>query len=230
MFDPWLEQCLPQGAERTPQQKAEFSAMLPNINLLYLGGSVLVLMFDETYMMRFWPQLEAWLSFMKGVQTGLVSTPEDELRCTIQCLGDAPPWYANSLKDRWLHCNATKAHRILSEPWVRVTNQSDKHVQLPKIWHLDYMARRHVRQRAAAQARADGGASANTLEGTGGGGGVKGVPETLAEKVTKIKKALELSDAIEMPTAIRQANEMLGLEASGPLPAQADVLIKALGV
>ena len=44
--------CMPQG-ERTVQEKAMFKAMLPNINLLYVSATVLVLM-DRTYLSRFW--------------------------------------------------------------------------------------------------------------------------------------------------------------------------------
>ena len=49
--------CMYQGKRTTPQQ-SEFDAMLPHINLLYLGASVLIL-FDNTYMSRFWTQFEA---------------------------------------------------------------------------------------------------------------------------------------------------------------------------
>ena len=48
--------CLAQG-ERTAADKAEFGQMLANINLLYLGCRVLVLM-DRTYMSRFWTSFE----------------------------------------------------------------------------------------------------------------------------------------------------------------------------
>lgn len=40
--------CLAQGKDRSNKDKAEFRATLPNINLLYLGCAVLVLMFDKT--------------------------------------------------------------------------------------------------------------------------------------------------------------------------------------
>ena len=78
------------------QDKAEFGAMLPNINLLYLGCSVLALMFDTTYMERFWPQLEAWLAFMQASESGLVSTPAEELLCL------APPLAPRPARRRWL--------------------------------------------------------------------------------------------------------------------------------
>ena len=43
---------LPQG-ERTAEERHLFKMILPNINLLYLGASVLVLM-DRSYIGRFW--------------------------------------------------------------------------------------------------------------------------------------------------------------------------------
>jgi hypothetical protein len=39
---------------------------------------------------------------------------------------------------------------VLSEPWVLVTNQSDKEVQLYKISHLDFMVRRHMKRLATS--------------------------------------------------------------------------------
>ena len=43
------------AGERTDAEKREFKAMLPNINILYMGALVLVLM-DLSYMSRFWTQ------------------------------------------------------------------------------------------------------------------------------------------------------------------------------
>ena len=55
---------------------------------------------------------------------------------------------------------------------------------------------------------------------------------SLAEKVAKIEKALALplDASLPMPVAIKQANEIIGLTAAGPLPAQADALIVAMGI
>ena len=39
--------------DRSPLDKADFKAMLPNINLLYMGCSVLILL-DLQYLGRFW--------------------------------------------------------------------------------------------------------------------------------------------------------------------------------
>ena len=250
--------CLPQGKHRTAKEKAEFSATLPNVNLsvhallaprlaqsplgcagaltlhslskpsfrapcrLYLGLSVLALMFDKTYMERFWPQLEAWLAFMRASESGLVSTPEKMLRCTVECLLDTPVWFSNALKDRWLHCNAARAHTVLSEPWVLVTNQSDKEVQLYKISHLDFMARRHVNQQKGAAAKAS--PASPTLAASSSGG------VTLMQKVAQIKQELDLNESLSTATAIKQANEVMGLEPDGPLPAQVEALLGALGI
>ena len=63
--------CMPQG-ERTDAEKAEFDMMLPNINLLYLGATVLVLM-DLSYLSRFWTQFEAWCSMQKCTTEGLLA-------------------------------------------------------------------------------------------------------------------------------------------------------------
>ena len=44
--------CVPQG-EKNRLEVQEFSMMLANINLLYLGSTVLILL-DQSYMSRFW--------------------------------------------------------------------------------------------------------------------------------------------------------------------------------
>ena len=51
---------LPQGADKTPAEQAEFGQQLPNINLIYLGCWVLI-MLDRSYTSRFWTLYEAWL-------------------------------------------------------------------------------------------------------------------------------------------------------------------------
>ena len=63
---------LPQGTDKTAVEKAEFGLMLPNINMLYLGAKVLILM-DREYLNRFWTQFEAWLAFQVGSCWGSVA-------------------------------------------------------------------------------------------------------------------------------------------------------------
>ena len=48
--------------------------------------------------------------------------------------------------------------------------------------------------------------------------------------VEQIKSALTIDAATPMPAAIKQANEMMGLAGTGPMPQQAAALMAALGL
>ena len=72
----WLDYwCLPQG-KRTASEQREFDGQLRNINLLYLGFSVLILV-DLSYISRFWTLFESWLSFQVATAEGLRPSPAD---------------------------------------------------------------------------------------------------------------------------------------------------------
>ena len=79
---------MPQGAKKTQRESAEFKEMLPNINLLYLTCSVLILM-DRTYMSRFWTQFEAYLSMRAITSDGLTNALDPKARVTIK-MADEP--------------------------------------------------------------------------------------------------------------------------------------------
>lgn len=134
--------CMFQGV-KTPLQKAAFGVQLPNINLLYLGASVLIL-WDYEYLGRFWTQFEAWLSMQKASAAGLVGASEAERRCSIECIHGAAETYKKALVEQWSSCDARKAHDMLSASSVKVTNMSDKRLQLPKIALLDQRVRQCV--------------------------------------------------------------------------------------
>ena len=57
---------------------------------------------------------------------------------------------------------------------------------------------------------------------------VAGSTMTLPDKVARIKRALDLDEALSLPAAIKAANEMMNLPDTGGLPAQADALMAAL--
>jgi hypothetical protein len=78
---------MPQGAKKTLRESAEFKEMLPNINLLYLTCSVLILM-DRTYMSRFWTQFEAYLSMRAITSDGLTNALDPKARVTIKTADD----------------------------------------------------------------------------------------------------------------------------------------------
>jgi hypothetical protein len=74
---------MPQGRNKTLSESAEFKEMLPNINLLYLTCSVLILM-DRSYMNRFWTQFEAYLSMRAITSDGLTNALDPKARVTIK--------------------------------------------------------------------------------------------------------------------------------------------------
>jgi len=137
-FDYWS---MPQGKDKTEWEDIEFSIMLPNINLLYLFCSVLILA-DLSYVSRFWTQFEAFLSMRKVSTRGLEATPEAERRCVIKCIHNAPDGFKGILTDMWAHKTADEACDILAKPDVTVTNQKDKDQQLPKLKELNAFAKR----------------------------------------------------------------------------------------
>lgn len=130
--------CLFQGPGRTPEQKATFQVQLPNINLIYLGAAVLIL-FDCDYSGRFWTQFEAWLSLQGASTSGLTSATTN--RTVIECIHGTDEVFGRALRELWSNCRAEEAERILRADSVRVTNSSDKKVQLPKIVVLDRTVR-----------------------------------------------------------------------------------------
>jgi len=139
----WVDWCcLPQGT-RTPHEKAEFDRMLAQVNLLYLGCSVLV-MIDMTYIGRFWTQFEAWLSMQSPTPEGLKPTEEvgAALRCEVACLHNAKALALDEkLRGMWADKTPGEAYAVLSQPDVVVTNEGDKTTQLRKLEKLDQLVR-----------------------------------------------------------------------------------------
>ena len=211
--------CAPQEV-RSPKDKIEFATILPNMFLLYLGCSVLVVMFDDTYMQRFWPQLEAWQSCMQGSALGLRATPKDQLRCTVVCVQKAPAMFQDDLFDRWLSRNVAEASERLGKDYIQVFKKSDKELQLQKLDHLDYLVRRAYSDEAEATPRAPEQQPAGAQGGSGSSGG-------LLSKVERIKEALGITAKLPKDV-IAEANEQLGLEPKGGLLAQAEAVLEAL--
>jgi hypothetical protein len=108
--------------------------------MLYLGTTVLIL-FDLSYLSRFWTQFEAWLSMQFATPNGLKSAVGTEnARYHIVCIQGAAEQaeqYKEALVDTWADKTPQQAFDFLSRPDVTVTNQSDKLKQLPKIKALD---------------------------------------------------------------------------------------------
>jgi hypothetical protein len=112
--------------------------------MLYLGTTVLIL-FDLSYLSRFWTQFEAWLSMQFATPNGLKSAvgtkyARHHIVC-IQNAADQSELYTKALTDQWATKTPQQAFDFLSKPDVTVTNQSDKLNQLPKIRALDATVR-----------------------------------------------------------------------------------------
>ena len=137
----WIDvSCMPQhctaegtaAREKTPQEKLDFGRMLGQVNLLYLGCSVLIIM-DRSYLSRFWTQFESWLSFQSATSEGLTNRKGDARRNYVVISLGAPASLEQALVEEWSDCTPKQAHGKLSQPDVAVTNQSDKDNQLPKL-------------------------------------------------------------------------------------------------
>eukprot|EP00900_Chrysochromulina_parva_P018879 jgi/Chrpa1/26993/Chrysochromulina_OHIO_Genome00008865-RA len=134
-----MPQDKPKGT-RTKEDTADFEIMLSQVNMLYLGTTVLIL-FDLSYLSRFWTQFEAWLGMQFATPNGLKSAVGTEYaRHHIVCIQNAAAQselYTKALTDQWATKTPQQAFDFLSKPDVTVTNASDKQDQLPKIMKLD---------------------------------------------------------------------------------------------
>jgi hypothetical protein len=132
-FDEW---CMPQGNKTTDELEA-FDKMLTNVNLLYLGATVLIIL-DLSYSGRFWTQFEAWLSMQMVTPEGLKPAKGTKHeRFVIRCIMGASSQYSNALVQQWATKTPEQAQLVLAGDDVVVTNQSDKWGQLPKVMQLD---------------------------------------------------------------------------------------------
>ena len=125
---------------RTPAQRVEFTWMLRNVNMLYLGCSVLILL-DLSYISRFWTQFEAWLSMQLVSRDGLQPAPPNRRRCEVVPIVNANSIMAESLFAMWASKTPDEARAVLEKDDVTVTNQGDKVTQLGKLAKLDEEAR-----------------------------------------------------------------------------------------
>ena len=142
-YDFW---CMPQGGDRSAEEKADFKLMLMNVNLLYLGSSVLVLQ-ELSYLSRFWTQFEAWLSMQLASPEGLAPAPlgSGRRRCEVVTYLNATPVMGRELVQMWSDKSVEEARKLLSRNDVTVTNQSDKDGQLEKLSTLSESVRKALR-------------------------------------------------------------------------------------
>ena len=108
---------MPQGT-RTAAEKVMFDWMLANVNLLYVGLNVLILL-DLSTLSRFWTQFEAWLSMQMATVRGLEPAPEAARRCEIIPIHNTNDAIKQQLIEHAIapdHCDTRKDMRdLLSE-------------------------------------------------------------------------------------------------------------------
>ena len=127
--------CMPLPPHTSPLQRAELTLMLPNVGLLYLGCSVLMLL-DASYSGRFWFGYELWLSLQTASTAGLAATSEAQRRCTLVPLEGTPPLLATEMLAAWRKLSSDQAYYRLSQPELLVSNASDREVVLAKLLQL----------------------------------------------------------------------------------------------
>ena len=140
----WIDSaCMPQDQPKgscSEADKKDFKRMLAEVNRLYLGSTVLILL-DLSYVSRFWTQFESWLAMQFATPDGLkpaVGTKNERHHIVcIQNAAEQSELHEKMLIQSWATKTPDEAHAFLSKPDVTVTNQKDKEGQLPKIKALD---------------------------------------------------------------------------------------------
>ena len=135
----------------TVDERGEFELMLGEVNLLYLGCQVLVLL-DLSYLSRFWTMYEAWLSRLQPTAQGLKLAQGDAAaRCQIVPILSASSGFSTALTDTIAEKMATpeSAASFLQSDDISVTNVSDKVKQLAKVGGLNERVRNVLTRDAA---------------------------------------------------------------------------------
>jgi len=127
--------CMPLPPHRAPTERSELTLMLPNVALLYLGCSVLVLL-DQAFTQRFWLGFELWCSLQTATASGLVATSEIQRRCRVVPLEGVAHTFADEVKEEWRKRSSDAAYYKLSQPELLVSNASDREVVLAKLLQL----------------------------------------------------------------------------------------------
>ena len=123
---------MPQGDDRTPEEKAEFQLMLSPISDLIMTAHVLILL-DGSYASRFWTLTEAWMAMQTATPEGLRPATEAERRYTITCIHTATETTASGLVALVSEKTHEEMYHVLNRPGVNVTNAKDKEAMLPVL-------------------------------------------------------------------------------------------------
>jgi len=132
-----------QHVAHTRHELAALEMQLPSISSLFLGCAVLILL-DELYLGRFWPQLEAWLAMHSPSTEGLVPAPATSRRLTIMTIHGRPDDLESEIIRRWVARDVREVHEMLASSDVLVCNETDREQQLRRLLELDVQVRAHA--------------------------------------------------------------------------------------
>ena len=109
-------------AEGAYDEQKHFDFMLKAANLLYLGGTVLVLL-DEEYAKRFWCSVEFWLSTQECTAGGLRPAEDPGQRCKVVLLPGTAKELEAAQHARWTNKSLPEACELMRLEEVKVTNK-----------------------------------------------------------------------------------------------------------
>jgi vacuolar protein 8 len=190
----WVDfSCAPQK-ERTPAEELVFKRTLRFVAQLFLGSRVLILC-DLTYMTRFWPLLEAWISMQTATVEGLVPAPREKWRCDIVPIHLASSVTASELETLVAGKSLDQIYAMLDSPDIQVTNQKDKGMQLAKLLALDSQVRLVVRKMAPPRLTLAGGAPRPSGGGAGVGTGAHAPAPSKDERLQRLVQQVRSGSA-----------------------------------
>ena len=140
--------CMPQQnalLQRTDHEEREFNRMIANVNMLYAGCTVLILL-DKSYVSRFWTLLEAWLAMTTPTTAGLRIAEDAPPRYAVSLLYGTTKYLQYALVEM-LHATPEALTDFLAQPDVHVTSGKDKPLQLEKLGRLNERMTQMVRDK-----------------------------------------------------------------------------------
>ena len=122
----------------TEAEVKDFGVMLSEVNLLYIGCKVLVLL-DLSSRSRFWTSYEAWLAHQQPSASGLRVATQQAARCEVVAIMGARNGDKTTLADIIAEDmdSPDKAATYLRNADIAVTNLSDKEGQLARLAGLE---------------------------------------------------------------------------------------------
>jgi hypothetical protein len=159
-------------------------------------------------------QFELWLSIQVAEADGLRPATSETQRAHLTPIHSATRELAASLLQLWRTKAPQEAHDVLKAPDVRVTNQSDKLIHLPKLLSLNA----DVREAMAVMASPAGGHGADGSK-TASAAVEAAAAAAAQEEVAAADEAMAaVEEADSAEAAEDEAEALMALQVAGPAP------------